>query len=122
MDHHVESKQQDCLGKISLTDDLWSDPNLIPFMAVTSHWIQGTVVDTPDGPKLTLKLRADLIGFQRVPGRHDGRHLALALLRVTDCLKITEKVCNVVFEHTMLHLILSRLAGSLVIMRVIMIQ
>ena len=72
MDHHVESKQQDCLGKISLTDDLWSNPNLIPFMAVTSHWIQGTVVDTPDGPKLTLKLWADLIGFQQVPGQHGG--------------------------------------------------
>lgn len=71
-------------------------------MAVTSHWIQGITVNTSDGPKLTLKLRVDLIGFQRVPGRHDGRHLALALLRVTDCLKITEKVCNVM-EFMKLH-------------------
>ncbi|KAJ7572573.1 hypothetical protein C8J56DRAFT_741363, partial [Mycena floridula] len=27
------------LGKISFTMDMWTDPNLVPFMAVTAHWI-----------------------------------------------------------------------------------
>jgi hypothetical protein len=75
-----------------MTMDMWSDPNLTPFMAVTAHWIEGVTEDTAHGPQLTLKLRADLIGFQRVPGRHDGEHLAQAFLFVTDRLKISEKV------------------------------
>ncbi|KAF8833124.1 hypothetical protein BDN67DRAFT_859737, partial [Paxillus ammoniavirescens] len=30
---------QGSLGKISFTTDVWSDTNLVPFMAVTAHWI-----------------------------------------------------------------------------------
>ncbi|PBK90596.1 hypothetical protein ARMGADRAFT_871755, partial [Armillaria gallica] len=26
------------LGKISFTCDLWTNSNLVPFMAVTAHW------------------------------------------------------------------------------------
>ena len=54
--------------------DMWSDPNLSPFMAVTAHWIETTPVETPQGLQHTLKLRADLIGFQRVPGHHTVRN------------------------------------------------
>ena len=80
------------MGLISETMDLWTDPNLVPFMAVTSHWIQGIYKETIDGIKLTLKLRSDLIGFQRVPGRHDGKHLATAFIYITDRIRITHKV------------------------------
>ena len=80
------------MGKISLTMDMWSDPNLTPFMAITAHWIEGVTEETVNGPKLVLKLRADLIGFERVPGRHSGEHMAHAFLHVTDSLKITNKV------------------------------
>ena len=48
--------------------DMWSDPNLTPFMAATAHLIKGVAEDTANGPQLTLKHHADLIGFQRVPG------------------------------------------------------
>ena len=61
-------------------------------MAVTSHWIQGIYKETIDSTRLTLKLRADLIGFQQVPGHHDGKHLASAFLYITDRIKITDKV------------------------------
>ena len=61
-------------------------------MAVTSHWIQGIYKETIDSTRLTLKLRADLIGFQRVPGHHDGKHLASAFLYITDRIKVTDKV------------------------------
>jgi hypothetical protein len=77
--------------------DMWSDPNLSPFMAVTAHWIQSTTEDTTEGPKLKLSLRADLIGFQRVPGRHDGEHLAHAFLHVLDRLDITKKVVIIIY-------------------------
>ena len=80
------------LGLLSETMDLWSDPNRTPYMAVTSHWIQGINIETIEGTKLILKLRSDLIGFQWVPGRHDGRHLATAFIYITDHIGITDRV------------------------------
>jgi hypothetical protein len=62
-------------------------------MAVTAHWIESAMQDTPHGPQHILKLRADLIGFHRVPGRHDGEHLAHAFLYLLDRVSITQKVC-----------------------------
>ncbi|KAK0445675.1 uncharacterized protein EV420DRAFT_1572148, partial [Desarmillaria tabescens] len=59
---------QDALGKISFTCDMWSNANLVPFMAVTAHWIETKEVHPPNG--------TDLIGFHHVPGHHDGEHLA----------------------------------------------
>ena len=87
---------QQCLGKISFTTDLWSDPNLSPFMAVTAHWIETTTIQTADGPQYILKLRADLIAFHHLPGRHTGEHLAEAFLQVLDRIGITSNVCMLV--------------------------
>lgn len=96
MQTNMHNTLQNALGKISFTTDLWSDPNLSPFMAVTAHWIEVSVVkQTPDGPQYSLKLRAELIGFHRVPGRHDGEHLAQAFLYILDRISITSKVCNI---------------------------
>lgn len=72
--------------------DLWSDPNLSPFMAVTSHWIECIRFMTEDGEQFRLQLRTDLIGFHRVPGSHTGEHLAQAFIVIVDRLKIAEKV------------------------------
>jgi hypothetical protein len=47
---------QNSLGKISFTADIWSDPQLRPFLAITAHWIQ----HLDNG---TLALRADLVAF-----------------------------------------------------------
>jgi hypothetical protein len=58
-------------------------------MAVTAHWIQAT---TANGSH-KLILRSDLIGFHKIPGRHNGRHLANCFLYIIDRLKITDKVC-----------------------------
>lgn len=71
---------------------MWSDTNVTPFMAVTAHWIEPQIENTVNGPRRVLKLRADLVGFQRVPGHHTGEHLAHAFLHITDRLGITEKV------------------------------
>ena len=51
-----------------MTMDMWSDPNLSPFMAVTAHWIEAKEVSTPKGPQYEINLRSDLIGFHHVPG------------------------------------------------------
>lgn len=72
--------------------DMWLDRNLTPFMAVTTHWIKTTVMQMPQGPQYTLRLWADLIGFQRVPGHHTGMHMAHAFLHVLDHIGITDKV------------------------------
>ena len=83
---------QKAMGKISFTMDMWTDPNLSPFMAVTAHWIEAKTEETPNGPKRILKLRAELVAFQRVPGRHNGEHLAQAFLYVLERVAIAHKV------------------------------
>jgi len=84
---------QNSMGKISFTTDMWSDPNKTPFMAVTAHWIEATTQETSHGRQYILKLRADLIGFHRVPGRHDGEHLAHAFLHILDRVSVSKKGC-----------------------------
>jgi hypothetical protein len=86
-------------------------------MAVTAHWIESTTQDTPHGPQHILTLRADLIGFHRVPGRHDGEHLAHAFLHVLDRVSITWKVVRFIFLFgTHLLNYFFRLVGSHLIM------
>ena len=80
------------LSKISVTTNLWTDLNLSPFMAVTAHWIETKVTQTPEGLQYELKLHAELIGFHRVPGRHDGKHLCQAFLYIIDQLSIASVV------------------------------
>jgi hypothetical protein len=72
--------------------DMWSDKQKKPFMAVTGHWLQATLIDTPAGPQYTLTLRTDLIGFLRVPGHHNGEHLATAFIYILDRIEIASKV------------------------------
>ncbi|KAJ2921202.1 hypothetical protein H1R20_g15892, partial [Candolleomyces eurysporus] len=88
----LRGELQNAVGKISLTTDLWSDTNLCPFMAVTAHWIEAKTVQTAEGPVTSLNLRADLIAFHNLPGRHTGEHLGTALLHVLDRLKIVGKI------------------------------
>jgi len=72
--------------------DLWTDPNLTPFMAVTAHWIEAERISTPQGPQFNLHLRSDLIGFHHIPGHHSGEHLAHAFIHVLDRIAIAHKV------------------------------
>lgn len=66
-------------------------------MAITAHWIEAT--GTGSHNLKTLKLRADLIVFHHVPGRHTGEHLAHCFLFITDRLKITGKVSIFLFFY-----------------------
>lgn len=61
-------------------------------MAVTAHWIELYIDETPKGPQKRLRLQADLIGFHQIPGHHYGEHLAHCFLYLLDRIKITNKV------------------------------
>jgi hypothetical protein len=87
--YHIE---QEALGKISFTTDMWSDLNKEPFMGVTAHWIETKLERTAAGPQHSLKLQAALIGFIQVPGHHTGEHLAHAFLSILDRIGIMKKV------------------------------
>ena len=68
------------MGKISFTTDVWSDPNMTSFMAITAHWIEGTNVKTMTGMQKKLELRTDLVGFQSPRETH--RETSSSLLSV----------------------------------------
>jgi hypothetical protein len=101
---------QRSVGKISFTTDAWSDPNLNSFMAVTAHWVEGVEEKTLAGTQRKLELRADLVGFHQIPGRHTGKHLALCFLFIPDRLNITDKVWSHCIS-SLNHLYVYRLDG-----------
>jgi hypothetical protein len=64
-------------------------------MAVTAHWIQGIKVNRASGsPAEEFVLRADLVGFHYLPGRHTGKHIAHAFLFVLDRIGAAGDVCS----------------------------
>ncbi|KDN33246.1 hypothetical protein RSAG8_13663, partial [Rhizoctonia solani AG-8 WAC10335] len=67
----IDAEMKRALGHISLTSDLWTDPNSRSFMAVTSHYIGD------DG-----KLKDRLIAFRKIDGQHTGAHLGQELMDV----------------------------------------
>jgi hypothetical protein len=92
------------VGKISFTTDAWSDPNQVSFMAVTAHWIQAIEQKTPTGGvDKKLHLRADLIGFHKLPGRHSGEHLAYCFLFITDRIQVTSKVSEIIVLYLQIY-------------------
>jgi hypothetical protein len=79
---HITQKS---LGKVSFTADIWSDPQLRPFLAITAHWIQRL----DDG---TLLLRADLVAFSYIPDSHSGDNIAKAALKALEHGDLLKKV------------------------------
>lgn len=77
-----------------MTTDLWTDPNMVPYMAVTAHWIEATTINTTSGSQYSLKYRADLIGFIQVPTRHTGDHMANAFMWILERINIAHKVTH----------------------------
>jgi hypothetical protein len=72
------------MGKISFTMDIWTDINMKPYMAVTTHWLEKQ--------QQKIKLRVDLIGFVYIPGSHSGERLAEIFLFIVDRLNLAKKV------------------------------
>ncbi|KAF8976616.1 hypothetical protein BDQ17DRAFT_1253280, partial [Cyathus striatus] len=73
-------------GCISFTTDLWSDPVLRSFMAVTAHLL----IKNEDGH---LEYRSALIAFKYVDGDHSGVNLGRIFHGIISEYDLTEKVC-----------------------------
>jgi hypothetical protein len=67
-----------------LTTDIWSNQKLLAFLAVMAHWLS-----INDGK---LSLRAALIGFHHMTGKHSGKAIADALFLILDRIGILDKV------------------------------
>jgi hypothetical protein len=76
---------QDALGRISLTSDCWSDPNLASYMAVTVHFSARDI----NGH---LEIRNRLLAFRVIEGRHDGKNLGRILFEIIKEARILGKV------------------------------
>jgi hypothetical protein len=76
-------------GKISLTSDIWDDKSIRAYIGVTAHYIVRVKLSAS---RSELVLRASLIGFLPIPGKHRGQDIAKSLVYVTDRAKITDKV------------------------------
>lgn len=68
--------------------DLWTDPNMRSFMAVTAHWMEAFTHETPSGSYSSVRLRSELAAFIQVPLRHTGEHLFEAFHYVCERLHI----------------------------------
>ena len=72
--------------------DIWTDSLLCPFLAITAHWIEETIKEMSNSLQKQLKLCADLIGSQHLPGCHDGHYICQAFLLNLDHLGIADNV------------------------------
>jgi len=83
---------QSAIGKVSTTMDIWSDPNLQSYMAVTAHWLEVVKENGCD----ELCLQSGLIGFMSMSMHHTGEHIATAFYHVIHRVGITSKVWLIV--------------------------
>ncbi|OBZ72686.1 putative AC transposase [Grifola frondosa] len=81
----IVADDQNALGCVSFTSDLWTDQQLRGFMAVTLHYC---AKDT----QARLALRARLGAFRYVRGSHTGANLAAHFLEVVEELGIIHKI------------------------------
>jgi hypothetical protein len=74
---------------VSFTTDMWSDPDLKQYMAITAHWLELVKLQ---GGQTKLTLRTDLIGFVRVHGSHVGEKLAKVFFFIINRVRLVTKV------------------------------
>lgn len=72
-----------------MTTDVWSDPDLTAFLAVTAHFIV-RVGSRSDGQ---LILRSGLLAFRHISGSHTGENLARVLHKIIKDAGIERRVC-----------------------------
>jgi hypothetical protein len=72
------------LGRISLTSDLWSDPNMASYAGITAHYC--AIVNG----RLVIKTR--LLAFRLVSSDHSGKELAHLMFKILEDADILHKV------------------------------
>ena len=82
------------VGHISFTMDLWTDPNLHPFMAITAHYYKRN----KNG---LIEYRSGLIVFHYTLGSHSGEELYRHLFKILEDYGVAHKVhlCFLPFPH-----------------------
>ena len=75
------------LGRVSLTTDAWSDPNLVSFLGATAHFIVRDMLHDQ------LILRSGLLAFRHLQGSHTGEHLAEVFYAIIKGAGIERRVC-----------------------------
>ncbi|KEP45315.1 putative transposase, partial [Rhizoctonia solani 123E] len=99
----IDSDMKAARGFISLTSDLWSDPILHAFMAVTAHYIDQNGL-----------LKDHLIAFRKIDGVHSGANLADAMYKILRQSGIAYKVGYITLDNASNNNTMMReLAGSL---------
>ncbi|PPR07906.1 hypothetical protein CVT24_002801 [Panaeolus cyanescens] len=79
-------------GEVSLTCDAWQADNADGYFAVTGHWIEEILSETPGSVGGWTEMEA-LLGFTQLNTSHNGERLGQALYKVCDRLHIVHKVC-----------------------------
>lgn len=88
---------------MSLTTDVWSDPDLISFLGATAHFIVRRIcgqLESRSTPQLgpsdesenQLVLRSGLLAFRHIQGSHTGENLACVLFNITKDAGIAKRV------------------------------
>jgi hypothetical protein len=78
------SANQQAVGKISFTADIWSDQNRNSYLCITGHWIERI--------SGSLSLKSAMLAFQRLTVSHSGDELAKVVIRLLVRAGITYKV------------------------------
>ena len=78
---------QSALGKVSYTADAWSSASQQSFFAITAHWAY-----RDDGDD-SIKIKARLIAFHKIFGRHTREKLAQLCIDLLDRAGTTANVC-----------------------------
>ncbi|OBZ73092.1 Zinc finger BED domain-containing protein 4 [Grifola frondosa] len=81
------------VGKISLTTDIWSCMKLRRYLAITAHWMMR------DEKSHSLHLKAALIAFHRLYGKHNSQNLAKVVLKLLDRAGITVKIGHITLDN-----------------------
>ena len=93
-------------GRISYTMDLWTDPNLQPFMAVTAHFCLRNAAGS-------IEYQSGLVAFEYTPGSHSGECLFLQLFKIIDDLGVIHKVCTPIQHFMGVHSLTSVQIGQI---------
>ncbi|KAJ2928061.1 hypothetical protein H1R20_g9035, partial [Candolleomyces eurysporus] len=83
---------KNALGRISFTMDLWTDPNLTPFMAVTAHYYARK-------PDEGIAYRSGLVAFHYTPGGHSGDELSQHFFKIMDDLDVLHKIGSLTMDN-----------------------
>ena len=74
--------------------DLWSDSNLMTFMAVTVHWIELTLSGV-------LEMKTALGGFQCVKEKHSGENIAARFIETLKDLDIVNQIGGITMDNAL---------------------